>query len=124
MPIPSWVGWKPLKKRSNAPDCFKKHAADIQGILVVLPNFGDEKGVAETIKLANLNVPVLIQGYPDALGKMDVVNRRDAWCGKISVCNNLYQYGIKYSLTTNTWYAPRMNPLLPTSIILSRYAVL
>lgn len=79
---------------------FKQHAASIEGILVVLPNFGDEKGVAETIKLAGLNVPVLVQGYPDDLEKMDVVNRRDAWCGKISVCNNLYQFGIKYSLTT------------------------
>jgi L-fucose isomerase-like protein len=79
---------------------FKRHADEIDGILVVLPNFGDEKGVAETIKLSGLNVPVLIQAYPDDLGKMDVVNRRDAWCGKISVCNNLYQFGIKYSLTT------------------------
>jgi L-fucose isomerase-like protein len=79
---------------------FKKHADEIDGILVVLPNFGDEKGVAEAIKLSGLNVPVLIQAYPDDLGKMDVVNRRDAWCGKISVCNNLYQFGIKYSLTT------------------------
>lgn len=79
---------------------FKQHADAIDGILVVLPNFGDEKGVAETIKWSGLNVPVLIQAYPDDLGKMDVVNRRDAWCGKISVCNNLYQFGIKYSLTT------------------------
>jgi L-fucose isomerase-like protein len=79
---------------------FKQHATEIEGILVVLPNFGDEKGVAEAIKLSGLNVPVLIQACPDDLGKMDVVNRRDAWCGKISVCNNLYQYGIKYSLTT------------------------
>ncbi len=79
---------------------FKQHAEQIDGILVVLPNFGDEKGVAETIKWSGLNVPVLIQGYPDDLGKLDVVNRRDAWCGKISVCNNLYQFGIKYSLTT------------------------
>ncbi|MGG9960844.1 L-fucose/L-arabinose isomerase family protein [Ferruginibacter sp. SUN106] len=86
---------------------FKKHADDIDGILVVLPNFGDEKGVAETIKLSGLTVPVLIQGYPDDLAKMDVVNRRDAWCGKISVCNNLYQYGIKYSLTTKHVVSPR-----------------
>src|SRR4030095_8437811 len=78
---------------------FKQHADEIDGILVVLPNFGDEKGVAETIKSSGLNVPVLIQAYPDDLGKMDVVNRRDAWCGKISVCNNLYQFGIKYTLT-------------------------
>lgn len=86
---------------------FKKHADEIGGILVVLPNFGDEKGVAETIKLSGLNVPVLIQSYPDDLKKMDVRNRRDAWCGKISVCNNLYQYGIKYSLTTKHVVSPK-----------------
>jgi len=85
---------------------FKQHADTIDGILVVLPNFGDEKGVAETIKLSRLDVPVLVQGYPDDLGKMDVVNRRDAWCGKISVCNNLYQFGIKYSLTTKHVVSP------------------
>jgi L-fucose isomerase-like protein len=86
---------------------FRKHADEIDGILVVLPNFGDEKGVAETIKLSGLTVPVLIQAYPDDLGKMDVVNRRDAWCGKISVCNNLYQFGIKYSLTTKHVVSPK-----------------
>ncbi len=88
---------------SDAQKCatlFKQHANEIEGILVLLPNFGDEKGVAETIKLANLNVPVLVQASPDDLHKMDVVNRRDAWCGKISVCNNLYQFGMKYTLTT------------------------
>jgi L-fucose isomerase-like protein len=79
---------------------FKKHADEIMGVLVVLPNFGDEKGVAETLKLSELNVPVLVQAYPDDLDKMDVARRRDAWCGKISVCNNLYQYGIKFSLTS------------------------
>lgn len=79
---------------------FRKHADQIDGVLVVLPNFGDEKGIAETLKLAGLNVPVLIQAYPDDLNKLDVVNRRDAWCGKISVCNNLHQFGIKYTLTT------------------------
>lgn len=79
---------------------FRKHADDIMGVIVVLPNFGDEKGVAETLKLANLNVPVLVQAYPDDLDKLDVARRRDAWCGKISVCNNLYQFGIKFSLTT------------------------
>jgi len=79
---------------------FKQHADEIAGVLVVLPNFGDEKGVAETLKLAGLNVPVLVQAYPDDLDKLDVARRRDAWCGKISVCNNLYQFGIKYTLTS------------------------
>ncbi len=88
-------------------DLFKKHADEIDGILVVLPNFGDEKGVAETIKLSGLTVPVLVQAYPDDLNKMDVVNRRDAWCGKISVCNNLYQFGIKFTLTTKHVVSPK-----------------
>jgi L-fucose isomerase-like protein len=69
-------------------------------VLVCLPNFGDEKGVADTLKLAGLNVPILVQGYPDDLDKLDVVRRRDSWCGKISVCNNLRQAGIAYTLTT------------------------
>jgi len=78
---------------------FKKHADSIEGILVCLPNFGDEKGVADAIRLSGLNVPILIQGYPDELGKMHVARRRDAFCGKISVCNNLTQYGIPYTIT-------------------------
>ncbi len=81
-------------------DLFKKHKEEILGVLVVLPNFGDERGIADALNLAHLQVPVLIQGYPDELHKLNVANRRDSWCGKISVCNNLYQYGIKYTLTT------------------------
>jgi L-fucose isomerase-like protein len=80
-------------------DLFKQHRAEIDGILVLLPNFGDEKGVADAIQLAGLDVPVLVQAYPDDLDRLNVERRRDAFCGKISVCNNLYQYNIKYSLT-------------------------
>jgi len=81
-------------------DLFKKHREEIDGVLVVLPNFGDEKGVADTLKLAGLDVPVLIQGYPDDLKQLGPARRRDAFCGKISVCNNLAQAGLKFSLTT------------------------
>jgi L-fucose isomerase-like protein len=93
-------GVETYQEAQKCANLFKQHAENIIGVWVVLPNFGDEKGVADTLKLANLNVPVLIQAYPDDLDKLDVARRRDAWCGKISVCNNLYQYGIKYSLTT------------------------
>ena len=93
-------GVETFKEAQKCAELFKRHSEDIAGVLVLLPNFGDEKGVADTLKLANLNVPVLVQAYPDELSKMNVVNRRDSWCGKISVCNNLYQYGIKYSLTS------------------------
>lgn len=81
-------------------DLFRRNRERISGVLVCLPNFGDEKGVADTLKLAGLNVPVLVQGYPDDLDRLDVVRRRDAFCGKISVCNNLRQAGIAYTLTT------------------------
>lgn len=80
-------------------ELFKKHRDQIDGILVILPNFGDEKGVADTVKLSGLNVPILVQAYPDDLSAFNVERRRDAFCGKISVCNNLRQYGYPYSLT-------------------------
>jgi L-fucose isomerase-like protein len=80
-------------------ELFRKHAREIDGVLVCLPNFGDEKGVADTLKMSKLNVPVLIQGYPDDLNKLSPARRRDSFCGKISVANNLVQAGIKFSLT-------------------------
>jgi L-fucose isomerase-like protein len=80
-------------------DLFKKHQDEIDGILVVLPNFGDEKAVADTVKFSGLNVPILVQAYPDDLGAFNVANRRDAFCGKISVCSNLRQYGYSFSVT-------------------------
>ena len=84
---------------------FKEHADQIDGILVVLANFGDELGVVNTIQMAGLNVPVLIQACDDDNDKVDVNHRRDAFCGKLSVCNNLYQYGIKFTDTTYHTYS-------------------
>ncbi|MFO7586029.1 MAG: L-fucose/L-arabinose isomerase family protein, partial [Anaerolineales bacterium] len=81
-------------------DLFKANRERIDGVLVVLPNFGDEKGVADTIKLSGLNVPILVQAYPDDLASFNVERRRDSFCGKISVCNNLRQYGYEYTLTS------------------------
>jgi L-fucose isomerase-like protein len=80
-------------------DLFSDNRRKIDGILVVLPNFGDEKGVADTLKMAGLNVPILIQAYPDDLNALGVARRRDAFCGKISVCNNLNQANIRFTLT-------------------------
>ena len=36
---------------------------------------------------------------PDDLDLLMPARRRDAFCGKISVCNNLYQYGYNYTVT-------------------------
>jgi L-fucose isomerase-like protein len=78
----------------------------IDGVIVTLPNFGDERAIADTLRLARLNVPVLIQATPDAPSKMTIAHRRDSFCGKMSACNNLKQYGIPYSLTTLHTVAP------------------
>jgi len=94
---------------SDARQCaelFKKHRDEIDGILVSLPNFGDERGVANSIRMSGLDVPVLVQAFPDEAGKMLASNRRDSFCGKISVTNNLWQYGIKFTLTDLHTVAP------------------
>jgi L-fucose isomerase-like protein len=85
---------------------FKQHRGEIDGVLVTLPNFGDERAVANTLRWADLNVPVLIHAFPDDVNKMTVADRRDSFCGKMSVCNNLVQYGIPFSLTTLHTVAP------------------
>jgi len=87
---------------SDAKKCaelFKKNREQISGIIVILPNFGDEKGIVNTLKLSDLNVPILIQASSDEIEKMGRKFRRDAFCGKISVCSVLYQHGIPFTLT-------------------------
>ena len=87
-------------------DLFRKNAGAIDGVIVTLPNFGDERAIADTLRLAGLRVPVLVQATPDTPGKMTIRDRRDSFCGKMSACNNLSQYGIPYSLTTLHTEAP------------------
>lgn len=84
---------------------FRQHQDAIEGIIVVLPNFGDELGVVNSIKLSGLNVPVLVQAVDDDNDKVDVKSRRDAFCGKLSVCNNFFQYGIKFTDTIYHTYS-------------------
>lgn len=84
---------------------FRKHRDEIDGIIVSLPNFGFEVGIINAISRAELNVPVLVQACDDDNDKVDLDSRRDAFCGKISVCNNLYQYNIPFTDTTLHTYA-------------------
>jgi len=78
---------------------FQKNRERIDGVIVSLPNFGDERAIADTMRLARLDVPVLVQATPDDAKKMTIAFRRDSFCGKMSACNNLRQYGVPYSLT-------------------------
>jgi L-fucose isomerase-like protein len=87
-------------------ELFKKHRDSIDGVVVTLPNFGDERAIADTLRLSGLQVPVLIQATPDTQTKMTITDRRDSFCGKMSACNNLMQYRIPYSLTTLHTEAP------------------
>jgi len=86
---------------------FRAHADEITGVLVTLPNFGDEKAVANTLRLSGLNVPVLVHAFPDDPRHMMYDRRRDAFCGKMSVCNNLRQYGIRFTLTSQHTVDPK-----------------
>src|SRR5213082_1627904 len=81
-------------------DLFRQRRDRIDGIVVTLPNFGEERAIADTLRLADLRVPILIQATPDDPKKMTIAARRDSFCGKMSACNNLRQYGIPYSITS------------------------
>lgn len=87
-------------------DLFRRNQDRIDGVVVTLPNFGDERAIADTLRLSGLRVPVLIQATPDDPKKMTIASRRDSFCGKMSACNNLRQYGIPYSITTLHTEAP------------------
>jgi len=89
-----------LEEAKKCAALFRKSSEKIDGLIVTLPNFGDEKAIAETVRRAGLNVPVLIHAFPDTKGSMTIADRRDSFCGKMSACNNLQQFGIAYSLTT------------------------
>jgi L-fucose isomerase-like protein len=88
------------QEAARCADLFQKHRNQIDGIIVTLPNFGDERAIADTLRMADLRVPVLVQATPDSPGIMTIRDRRDSFCGKMSACNNLTQYRIPYSLTT------------------------
>jgi L-fucose isomerase-like protein len=103
IPDVSTTGYGAIESLAEARLCaevFKEHRDQIDGIIVTLPNFGDERAIANTIRFAALDVPVLVHAFPDDPARMTIDQRRDSFCGKMSVCNNLRQYGIPYSLTT------------------------
>ena len=89
-----------LSDAQECADLFRHHRDEIDGVLVTLPNFGDERGVANTLRWSGLDVPVLIHAFPDEASRMAIADRRDSFCGKMSVCSNLRQYGLKFTLTT------------------------
>ena len=82
-------------------DKFKAHRDEIDGLVICLPNFGDEIAVAELVNRTQFGVPIMLQASNDEIDKVDVHSRRDAFCGKISVSNNFWQYGVPFTETTS-----------------------
>lgn len=102
------TGSSSIETREDGLKCaelFRQNCDRIDGIIVSLPNFGFEIGIINAISVADLNVPILVQACDDENDKVDLDSRRDAFCGKISVCNNLYQYGIPFTDTTLHTYS-------------------
>src|SRR5260370_23316636 len=77
---------------------FKTHAAEIDGIIITLPNFGEERGLADALRLARLQEPVLVQATPDQAGKNGHALCRGHFCGQKASRKKLKQYGISYLL--------------------------
>ena len=77
-------------------DWLKSHEGEYDGVILCMPIFIDENGAAAALQDAN--VPILMQAYPDEIGKMDFAHRRDAFCGKFSVTDVFYQYKIPFTV--------------------------
>lgn len=75
---------------------LKAHEGEFDGVILSMPIFADENGAIEALRDAN--VPILMQAYPDEIGKMDFKNRRDAYCGKFSVTDVFQQYGVPFTV--------------------------
>ncbi len=75
---------------------LRRNRGKFGGVIVSLPNFGDETGAIAALK--DCGVPMLIQAYPDELNKMDPEKRRDAFCGKISVMDVFCQNNLPFTV--------------------------
>lgn len=74
------------------------HKGEYDGVILCQPIFIDENGAITALQDAG--VPILMQAYPDEIGKMDFAHRRDAFCGKFSVTDVFEQYQVPYTVMT------------------------
>lgn len=77
-------------------DFLAKNKGKFGGVILCLPNFGDENGAVAALKDAG--VPIFVQAYPDELTEMAPELRRDAFCGKLSIMDVFWQSGIKFTI--------------------------
>lgn len=74
---------------------LRENQGKYDGVILSLPNFGDENGAVAALKDAR--VPILVQAYPDELERMGPAQRRDAFCGKFSIMDVFYQANLKFT---------------------------
>ena len=75
---------------------LKFHEGEYDGVILCMPIFIDENGAIAALQDAG--VPILMQAYPDEIGRMDFAHRRDAFCGKFSVTDVFEQYQVPYTV--------------------------
>jgi L-fucose isomerase-like protein len=75
---------------------LREHRGKFGGVILSLPNFGDETGAVAA--LSEAGVPIFIQAYPDELDKMSPELRRDSFCGKLSIMDVFCQYGVDFTV--------------------------
>ena len=75
---------------------LKSHEGEYDGVIFCMPIFVDENGAIQALE--NAGVPILMQAYPDEIGKMDFQHRRDAFCGKFSVTDVFSQYKVPFTV--------------------------
>ncbi|MFA7157768.1 MAG: hypothetical protein WC299_00580 [Kiritimatiellia bacterium] len=74
---------------------LRKNRGKYDGVIICLPNFGDENGAL--VAMRDEKVPIFVMAYPDELDKLRPEQRRDAFCGKLSVMDVFVQAGIKFT---------------------------
>ena len=77
-------------------DWLSRHAGEYSGVIFCQPIFVDENGAFNALRDAG--TPILMQAYPDEIGKMGFKTRRDAYCGKFSVTDVFSQCNIPFTV--------------------------
>jgi L-fucose isomerase-like protein len=77
-------------------DFLRSHKGEFDGVILCLPNFGSEMGIAEAVKA--VGVPILVQAYPDDLEVLGTGKKRAAFCGKLAIMNALRQHRVKVTV--------------------------
>jgi len=99
VPSPEQTNVGCVENRREAEICAELfRQAGVEGIVISAVNFGDEQAAAWTVRQAKLDVPVMIVGCQEEEVLTPKTQRRDSFCGLLSIGEALRQIGTKYSV--------------------------